>query len=137
MRRQWTASEVADDPAQPAAQDAQLPLMPPELLGMGVASRHHCRGLGDAQTGLPQLDPVLPRHAVEPLDRRVQQLGSLASVGKVIAFGCTVTDRDTLEVLAALRAGFVRHPQALGQQQLQLVAEPLARVAQIRGLVRK
>ena len=27
------AAEIADDPAQPAAQDAQLPLMPLELLG--------------------------------------------------------------------------------------------------------
>lgn len=35
-------------------------------------------------------------------------------------------DRDPLEVLAAQRAGFVRYPQALGQQQLQLVAEPSA-----------
>jgi hypothetical protein len=31
----------------------------------------------------------------------------------------------------------VRHPQALGQQQLQLVAEPLAPVAQVRALVRE
>jgi hypothetical protein len=29
------AAHVADDPAQPAAQDTQLPLMPPELFGMG------------------------------------------------------------------------------------------------------
>src|SRR5205823_14038618 len=38
------AADVADDPAEPAAQDTQLPLMPPELLGMGVAARHHRRG---------------------------------------------------------------------------------------------
>ena len=31
------AADVADDPAQPAAQDAQLSLVPPELFGMGVA----------------------------------------------------------------------------------------------------
>ena len=31
----------------------------------------------------------------------------------------------------------VRHPQALGQQQLQLVAEPLAPMAQVRALVRE
>ena len=35
-------------------------------------------------------------------------------------------DRDLLEVLATQCAGLVRHPQALGQQQFQLVAEPLA-----------
>lgn len=55
------AADIADDPAQPAARDAQLPLMPVELLGTGVTSRHHCRGLGNAMIGLPQLDPVLPR----------------------------------------------------------------------------
>jgi hypothetical protein len=31
----------------------------------------------------------------------------------------------------------MRHPQALGQQQLQSVAEPLAPVAQVRALVRE
>lgn len=65
------AVDIADDPTQSAAQDAQLPLMPLELLGMGVASRDHCRGFGNAELGLPQLDPVLPRQTVEPLDRRV------------------------------------------------------------------
>jgi hypothetical protein len=35
------ATDVADNPAQAAAQDAQLALMPPELFGMGVAARHH------------------------------------------------------------------------------------------------
>src|SRR6516164_3769035 len=46
-------------------------------------------------------------------------------------------DRDALEVLAAQRAGLVRHPQALGQQELQLVAEPLAPMAQVASLVRE
>ena len=46
-------------------------------------------------------------------------------------------DRDPLEVLAAQCTGLVRHPQALGQQQLQLVAEPLAPMAQVRALVRE
>lgn len=49
------AADVADDPAEPGTQDAQLPLMPLELFGMGVAARHHRGGLGDAQIGLPQL----------------------------------------------------------------------------------
>lgn len=66
------AADIADDPGQPAAQNAQLLLMPLELLGVGVASRHHRRGPGNAKIGLPQLDPVLPRQAVEPLDFRVQ-----------------------------------------------------------------
>jgi hypothetical protein len=31
----------------------------------------------------------------------------------------------------------VRHPKALGQQQFQLIAEPLAPMAQVRALVRE
>jgi hypothetical protein len=31
----------------------------------------------------------------------------------------------------------MRHPQALGQQQLQSVAQPLAPMAEVRALVRK
>src|SRR6188472_997706 len=69
------AADVADDPAQAAAQDTQLPLMPPELFGMGVAARHHRGGLGQARIGLPQPDAVLSRQAVKPLDGRMQQLG--------------------------------------------------------------
>ncbi len=55
------AADVANDPAKPAAQDAQLPL---ELLGMGVTARHHRRGLGHARIGLPQPDPVALGQAV-------------------------------------------------------------------------
>ena len=61
--RSW---DVADNPAQPAAQDTQLPLMPLELVGMGVAARHHRGGLGHARVGLPQSDAVPSRQAVEP-----------------------------------------------------------------------
>ena len=42
------AGDVADDAAEPRAQDAQLPAMAVELLGVGVAPRHHRRPLGDA-----------------------------------------------------------------------------------------
>ena len=47
------AADVADDPTEPALEDTQLPLMPPELFGMGVATRHHRGGLGHAAIGLP------------------------------------------------------------------------------------
>src|ERR1700730_602367 len=93
------AADVTDDPAQPAAQDTQLPLMPPELFGMGVAARHHRSGLGHATIGLPQSDAVPSRQAVEPLDGRMQQLG----IGRK-ADGLRLhrgVDRDPLEVLAA------------------------------------
>ncbi|EIG57067.1 hypothetical protein Bra1253DRAFT_01719 [Bradyrhizobium sp. WSM1253] len=50
-----------------------------------------------------------------------------------MAFGCTVVSPVT-RVLAAERAGLVRHPQAIGQQ---LLAESLAPVAQIQALARE
>src|SRR5665213_3478373 len=62
------AADVANDAAEPRAQDAQLPAVPVELLGVGVAPRHHRRLLGDAQVGLPQPNTVLPGHAVEALN---------------------------------------------------------------------
>jgi hypothetical protein len=37
----------------------------------------------------------------------------------------------------AHRAAFVGHPQALGQQQVELVAQPLAPMAEVRTLVWK
>ena len=45
--------------------------------------------------------------------------------------------RDPLEVARAQRAGLVRHTQALGQQELQLVAEPLPPMTQVGMLVRE
>ena len=85
--------------------------------------------------GLPQPDAVPARQTVEPLDRRMQQLGIGRKGGGLWLH--RGIDRDPLEVLAAQRAGLVRHPQALGQQQLQLVAKPLAPMAQVRALVRE
>ena len=93
-----SCGDVADDPAD-AAQNAQLPLMPLELLGMSVAPRHHCRGPGNANIGLTQPDPVPPRQAVEPLDRRMKQLG-IGRKGDGLRLHRGV-DVDALEVLAA------------------------------------
>jgi hypothetical protein len=44
-------------------------------------------------------------------------------------------DRDPLEALGAQRAALVRNPQALGQQQLQPLAEPLPPMAEVGTLV--
>jgi hypothetical protein len=52
------AADVADDAAEPRAQEPQLLAMAVELLGVGVAPRHHRRLLGDAQVGLPQPHPM-------------------------------------------------------------------------------
>ncbi len=53
------AADVANDWAEPATQDAQLSLMPPELFGASVAGSHHRCGLGHASIGLPDLTPCL------------------------------------------------------------------------------
>ena len=70
-----------------------------ELLGVGIASRHRGRPLGDAQIGLPQPHAVLTGQAVQSLDRRVQQFGiGRERDGLRLHRG---VDRDPLEVLAA------------------------------------
>jgi hypothetical protein len=127
------AANVADQPAKPGAQDAQLSMVAIELLGVGIAPRHHRRPLGDPRIGLPQPQPVLLGQAVEPLDRRVQQLG-IGREGDVLGLHRGV-DRDPRQVPGPQRAAGVRHPQALGQKQLKLVAEALPPVAQVRALV--
>jgi hypothetical protein len=44
--RSRPTADVADDTAEPAAQDAQLAMMALELLGVGIAARHHGGALG-------------------------------------------------------------------------------------------
>ena len=63
---------------------------------------------------------------------------SLASVGKRNGFGLhRGVHGDESQVLGAQCAAGVCDAQALGQQQLQLVAEPVAPMAQVRALVRE
>ena len=106
-----------------------------ELFGVGIAPRHHRRPLGDADVGLPQPHAVAAGQAVEPLDRRVQQLG-VGREGDVLGLHRGV-DRDPRQVPGPQRAALVRHPQALGQQQVELVAQPLAPMAEVGALVRE
>jgi hypothetical protein len=60
---------------EPNAQEAQLAVMPVELLGVGVPPRHHRGPLGDAQIGLAQSHSVPADEAIEPRNRGMQQLG--------------------------------------------------------------
>jgi hypothetical protein len=78
---------------------------------------------------------MLVGQAVEALDGGVQQLG-VGREADVLGLHRGV-DRDPLEVLAAQRAGLVRYPQTLGQQQLQPVAESLPPMAQVRAFMRE
>ena len=129
------AADVADDAPEPSAQDAQLSAVAVELLGVGIAPGHHGGPLGDAPIGLPQLHAVLVGQAVEPPDRGVQEL-AVGGEGDGLGLHRGI-DRDPFEVLGPERAGLVRHPQALGQEKLELVAEPLAPMAEIGALVRE
>lgn len=62
---------------------------------------------------------------------------SLAPVGKVIAFGYTVVSTVTRLRSRLRNAPASCATRKLGEQQLQLVAEPLAPVAEVRALVRE
>jgi hypothetical protein len=129
------AADVADQPAEPRAQKAQLAAMALELLGVGVAPRHHRRPLGDALVRLAQSNAVRAGEPPEPDDRRMQELG-VGREGDRLRLDGGVHS-DALEVLRAQRARVMRHAQALGQKQFELVAEPLAPVAQVRALMRE
>ena len=72
-----------------------------ELLGVGVAPRHHRRPFGDAQIGLPQPHAMLHGQAVQALDRRVQQLG-IGREGDGLGLHRGV-DRDPRQVLGPQR----------------------------------
>ena len=107
----------------------------PNSLGVGVAPRHHRRPLGDARIGLAQSNAVLAGEPPEPPDRRVQELGIGRERDRLRLHGRV--HRDAPEVVGAQRARLMRHPQAFGEQQVELVAEPLAPMAQVRALVRE
>ena len=110
-------------------------MMALELFGVGIAPGHHGGALGDTQIGLPQPHAVRVGQAIEPLDCRVQQLGvGRERDGLGLHRG---VHRDAGQVLGPQRASRMRDPQALGEQQLQLVAEPPAPMAQVGALVRE
>jgi hypothetical protein len=129
------AADVTNQPSKPAAQDAQLPAVTVELLGVAITPRHHCRAFGDTEVGPPQPHPVLVGQAVEAPDGGVQQLG-VGWEADVLRLHRGV-DRDSLKVMAPQRAAGMRHPQTLGQKQLQSVNEPLPPMAQVGALVRE
>jgi hypothetical protein len=94
---------------------------------VGIASRHHRRLLGDAQIRLPQLKAVLAGQAVEPLDRRMDELG----VGRKGDFqaltpcshpGAVIGQYATLEASGPhqfLLRGMERRWSSVGQERLQ------------------
>ena len=87
------AADITDQPAH-----TQIPTMAVELLGVGVAPRHHRRAFGDAQVRLPQPHPTLIGQAVETPDGGVQQLG-VGRKADVLRLYRAI-DRDPLMVVA-------------------------------------
>ncbi len=110
-------------------------MMTLELLGVGIAPRHHRGAFGDAQIRLAQLQPAFVGQPIESLDRRRQQLGVCRERD------CLGLDRgahrDPFDVAGAQCAGRMRYPQALSQQELELATEPLPPMAEVGALVRK
>src|SRR5256886_16931334 len=72
---------------------------------------------------------------VSPLNRGVQKL-RIGREGDVLGLHGGI-DRDPRQILRPQRPALVRHPQALGEEKFQLVAEALAPMAQVRALVRQ
>ena len=106
-----------------------------ELLGMGIARSHHRRMLGDAQIRLPQPNAAFIGQTIEPLDRSMQQFGvGRESDGLGLHGG---VHRHPLEVKGAQRAGLMRQAQALGQEQIELAAQPLPPMAQVGAFMRE
>jgi hypothetical protein len=106
-----------------------------ELFGVGIASRHHRRSLGDAPVRLPQPHAVLANQPVEPFHGCMQQLG-IGREGDGLGLDRGV-HRDALEIARAQCARVVGHSLALSQQKLQPVTEALAPMAQVRALMRE
>ena len=98
------AADVADDATEPCAQQPQLPPMALELLGVGIASRHHRSAFGDAQIRLPQLKAVRAGQPIEPLDRRMDQLG-IGREGDCLGLDGAV-HRHSLEIARSRGARF-------------------------------
>ena len=101
-----------------------------ELLGMGIARSHHRSSLGDTSVRLPQLHAVFADQPVEPFDSRMQQLGiGRKRDGLGLHRG---VHRDALEVARTQCACVMRHTQTLREQELKLVTQALAPMAQVR-----
>ena len=86
------AADVADQPAEPGTQDAQLPTVAVKLFGVGIAPRHHRRVLWryGCRTAAAVLLLLVMR-----LSPWIAACSSLASVGKLMALGCTVVSTVT------------------------------------------
>lgn len=105
------------------------------LLGVRVAPRHQARAFGEPRIGLAQHDASLVRKRAQLFDRR-QEKPRVGPVRDILRHHCRI-DRDAGEIIGLQRAGAMRDAQALGEEPVELVADPAPPVAQIRALMRK
>jgi len=129
------APDVADDPAQAGSQELDLPVHALELLGVGMAPGHHRRLPGNTRIGLAQLHVVLLRQLAELVDRRLQPPG-VGREGDVLGLHRGV-DGDARQITRLQGAGVVGNAQALGQQNVQPVADTPPPIAHAGALVRE
>src|SRR5215207_7850234 len=95
------ASDVADDAAEHRAEAPQGSGGPLELLGVGIALVPDQRDLADPHVRLAQVTPLAWARRTR---RSRARCISLASVGKAIAFSCTVVSMTTCWKSAGLAA---------------------------------
>jgi hypothetical protein len=113
-KKRYTCTAFSSFEQAQGAQETHLSMVAVELLGVGIAPRHHRRLLGDADVGLPQSHAVAAGQVIEARDRGMEKLG-VGREGDVLGLNRGV-DRDPRQVSGAQRAACVCHPQALGQQ---------------------
>ena len=128
------AADVADEAAKPRSRQAQLCSMALELLAWAsrpaiiaaclAMRRYDCRSL-------------TPRARAKRLSPLIAAWTSLASVGKVMAFGRTVVSTVTRLRSPVRSAPVSSPPRAFGEQEFQLAAEPLSPMAEVGTLVRE
>jgi len=86
------AADVADDAAEPGAQEFELAASALELMGMAVAPHHDGGALGQAQIVWRSLTPS---RFARSTSFSIARWMSRASVGWAIAFSCTVVSTTT------------------------------------------
>lgn len=105
------ARDVADNPAQPGAQELDPPVHALELLGVRVAPGHQRRPLSDARIGLAQRYALRLGQLAELVDRGLQQFG-VGREGDVLGLHRGVR-RYPGKITLLQRAGAVRNTQGL------------------------
>jgi hypothetical protein len=130
------AVDVADQPSQAGAQELELAVSAPELVGVGISSDHNRRPFGDPQIALPERDAVALGEADQLLDRLVGEPG-VGRMGDRLRLHGGVDDHFR-EVRGLGRARARRRVQALLDQRDEfLLAHPLAPPRQRRSVERQ